>query len=161
MNNNPKVIWILVGLIIVVVIIGLVLKGKGQQPTDTSGTQGDQSSVTQEPQSTEDQSAGSVNASNTASLTYENAVAKYMDRRIQFGPDCIARPNIVTYKDNTGIMLDNRSNQSRTFTFGTTPYTIKAWGFKIVTLPDTYKTAKTIYVDCGKQLNAATIIIQE
>jgi hypothetical protein len=95
-----------------------------------------------------------------ATISYTNALIKYADRRIQFNPTCQAFPNTVTYKDNTGIMLDNRSPVARTIKVGTN-YTVKAWGFKIVVLPDIYLKSKTILIDCDKSQNVATILVQE
>ena len=109
----------------------------------------------------EDTSEGSVNVGATAAtISYTNALIKYADRRIQFNPTCQAFPNTVTYKDNTGIMLDNRSPVARTIKVGTN-YTVKAWGFKIVVLPDIYLKSKTILIDCDKSQNVATILVQE
>jgi hypothetical protein len=97
----------------------------------------------------------------SASISYANALVKYADRRIQLNDSCQAsRPNTVTYKDNTGIMIDNRSAKTRTVKVGET-YTIKPYGFKIVVLPDVYLKSKTIMVDCDKSQNVATILVQE
>jgi hypothetical protein len=84
----------------------------------------------------------------------------YKDRRIQFDASCQATPNTVTYKDNTGIMLDNRTDKALSIKVGTT-YTVAAYGFKIVYLPDVYRQSKTLLVDCGKQQNVATVLVQE
>ena len=103
-----------------------------------------------------DQTAG-VGA---VSISYANALIKYADRRIQLDTACQARPIAITYKDNTGIMIDNRSPQTRTVKVGIT-FTIKPYGFKIVVLPDIYLKSKTILVDCDKSQNVATILVQE
>ncbi|MEK7227921.1 MAG: hypothetical protein AAB681_01030, partial [Patescibacteria group bacterium] len=92
--------------------------------------------------------------------SYANALVKYKDRRIQFDDTCRAFPSTVTYKDNTGIMLDNRSAQTRIIKVGST-YTVKPYGFKIIVLPDIYLKSKTLLVDCGAAQNVATILIQE
>jgi hypothetical protein len=94
------------------------------------------------------------------SIAYADALIKYADRRIQLDKTCQAHPNTVTYKDNTGIMIDNRSPQTRTVKVGIT-FTIKPWGFKIVVLPNVYLTSKTLLVDCGQYQNVATILVQE
>ena len=95
-----------------------------------------------------------------APISYANALVKYADRRIQLDTICQAYPNTVTYKDNTGIMIDNRSQKTRTVKVGTT-FTIKPWGFKIVVLPDVYLASKTLLVDCDGSQNVATILVQE
>jgi len=94
------------------------------------------------------------------SISYANALVKYANRRIQLNEACQAYPNTVTYKDNTGIMIDNRSSQTRTVKVGTV-YTIKPYGFKIVVLPNIYLKSKTLLVDCDKSQNVATVLVQE
>ena len=98
--------------------------------------------------------------SGAAPISYTNALVKYADRRIQLDKICQAHPNTVTYKDNTGIMIDNRSPNTRTIKVGTT-FTIKPYGFKIVVLPDVYLQSKTLLVDCDQSQNVATILVQE
>ena len=95
-------------------------------------------------------------------IAYADALKTYADRRIQINSGCQASfiGHTVTYKDNTGIMIDNRSAQSHTIKIGTT-FTVKAWGFKIVVLPDIYLKSKTILVDCDNYQNVATILVQE
>ncbi len=110
---------------------------------------------------TEDTSKGSVNSGSKAKpMSYADALIKYADKRIQLDKDCQAFPNNVTYKDNTGIMIDNRAPVARTVKIGT-EYSVKAYGFKIIVLPDTYLKSKTILVDCDKSQNVATILVQE
>lgn len=95
----------------------------------------------------------------TPSISYANALAQYADRRIQFDESCQAWPNIVTYKDNTGIMIDNRSKEDVIIKVETA-YKVMAYDFKIVVLPD-IEQPKNILVDCGNSENVATILIQE
>jgi hypothetical protein len=56
-------------------------------------------------------------------------------------------------------MLDNRSAYDRTIKLDAS-YSIKAYGFKIVKLPE-ISTPMTILVDCGNKQNVATILVQE
>lgn len=110
------------------------------------------------------ESSQDINSQDTGAaivpISYAQALVKYADRRIQLDATCQAFPNNVTYKDNTGIMIDNRSPYTRSVTIGST-FTIKPWGFKIVVLPDVYLKSRTILMDCGKAFNVATILIQE
>ena len=125
---------------------------------DTSNT-GNNNSVTTESESTQDINSQTASAG-AVTISYANALVKYADRRIQLDKDCHAYPGNVTYKDNTGIMIDNRSPQTRTVKVGIT-FTIKPWGFKIVVLPDIYLKSKTLLVDCDQSQNVATILVQE
>jgi hypothetical protein len=160
-NNNTKVIWILIGLVVVAIIIALVVKDKKgpseEVPADTTGTTTGEVTTPAEDTTT---TGGGTTGGVAGTLSYEQAVEKYKDRRIQFGEDCQAHPNAVTYKDNTGIMLDNRSAKARTIKVGES-YSVKAYGWRIITLPDTYRTTKTFLVDCDKSQNVATILVQE
>ena len=153
MQKTNYTTWIVVAVVIIAVALFFVFKNKKSAvtpvvtPNDT--TQSDSTQDTSE-----------VSGIGAASISYANALVKYKDRRIQFDTTCQASPNSVTYKDNTGIMLDNRSPQTRVIKVGTN-YTIKPYGFKIVVLPDIYLKSKTLLVDCGASQNVATILIQE
>jgi hypothetical protein len=155
MEKNKLLMWI--GAIVIIIVVAVVLFfvfGNKQiaNPVTTNP-------VTTEPESVQDIDDQAVGAGATA-ISYANALVKYADRRIQLDPTCQAHPNTVTYKDNTGIMIDNRSAKTRTVKVGTT-FTIKPWGFKIVVLPDVYLKSKTILVDCDGSQNVATVLVQE
>jgi hypothetical protein len=92
-------------------------------------------------------------------ISYADALIKYKDARIQLNQICQATPNNVTYKNNTNIMIDNRSSVAHTVKIGTT-FNIKPWEFKIIklssaTLPVTW------LMDCDKSENIATILVQK
>lgn len=158
-NNNKGIIWGV--LVLAIIVLGIVFYMKSKEPAVVVEQQNETPVTTPDKNVTTD--SGSTN-NNTgvkaASIAYTDALVKYKDRRIQLDKACQANPNIVTYKDNTGIMIDNRSDKDRTVKVGTN-YTIKAWGFKIVVLPDIYLKSKTLLVDCDKSQNVATILVQE
>ena len=110
--------------------------------------------------STEDTSTGSVNVVVPVKpISYAQALVKFKDSRIQHDQNCQAYPNVMTFKNNTEIMVDNRSPLARIVKIGSV-YNIKAYGFKIIrlsslTLPTTW------FVDCGTSQNVATILIQK
>lgn len=147
-------------IIIAIAVIAVILAGAFAWYfiNNTSNT-GVNNNTTAQPESVQDISAQDIGAG-SALISYANALVKYADRRIQLDASCQAHPNTVTYKDNTGIMIDNRSPKTRTVKVGTT-FTIKSWGFKIVVLPDVYLKSKTILVDCDQSQNVATISVQE
>jgi len=142
-------VWIIVAVVVIAAIIFFVFQNK---PATDQQAEEPAESV----QDINEQDTGAA----VVPISYASALVKYADRRIQLDATCQAFPNNVTYKDNTGIMIDNRSPYTRTVTIGGN-YTIKPWGFKIVVLPDVYLKSKTILMDCGKALNVATILIQE
>ena len=125
----------------------------------TSNIETTNNTTSTQPKSTQNTGSKNTSVINT-SISYADALVKYADRRIQLDPMCQAHPNNITYKDNTGIMIDNRSEKTRTIKIGAT-FTIKPWGFKIVVLPDVYLKTTTILVDCDQSQNVATILIQE
>ena len=147
--DKKLTMWI--GVIVALVVIAIISFAVLNKPTVKQVTTG--------PDSVQDISVVDTGAA-AAPISYVDALIKYADRRIQLDLTCQAHPNNVVYKDNTGIMIDNRSPQTRTVKVGTT-FTIKPWGFKIVVLPDVYLKAKTILVDCGQYQNVATILVQE
>ena len=151
-KNTNTIIWVIV---IAVLIIGVVMIfGKKtvapvENPTDATIS---------EPESTQDTTAGSATVSGS-SMKYTDAVAKYVDRRIQLDKVCQAHPNNVTYKNGTTIMIDNRSPQAARVHLGSV-FTINPYSFKIVTLSST-TFPKTFLVDCGTSQNVATILVQK
>ena len=162
-NNSKMWMWVGVVIVVVAIILFFVVKNKkgddtlSQEMANTVATSTTATSTQQE--STQDKT-GVTSGAGSVSISYADALVKYSDRRIQLDLVCQAHPNVVTYKDNTGIMIDNRSPFSRAVKVGTT-FTIKPYGFKIVTLPDVYLASKTLLVGCDKSQNVATILVQE
>jgi len=153
MEKNKIWIWVLVALVVVIVLFFVF----SNEQTVDQVTTGNPSTTA--PESVQDISSQDTGVA-AAAISYANALVKYADRRIQLDATCQAHPNTVTYKDNTGIMIDNRSPQARTVKVGTT-FTIKPWGFKILVLPDVYLVSKTLLVDCDGSQNVATVLVQE
>lgn len=164
MEKERSTMWIS-GVVLVVVIAGVLFMVLNKKDT-TEISEGDTTTVvnngttTDEPKESVQDTTGSKTGAPAVSISYANALVKYADRRIQLDKMCQAIPNVVTYKDNTGIMIDNRSAETRTVKIDQT-YTIKPYGFRIVVLPDIYLKSKTILVDCDGSQNVATILIQE
>ncbi len=163
--KNKALIWILVLIIAAGLIVWAVRSNRAGAPADGSpaGTENSQNGGSLE--STEDISAGSVNAPASGvapvTLSYAQALQRYADKRIQFDTDCQAIPNRATFKNGTTIMLDNRSGQARTIHIGSLgDYSVKAWGFKIVTL-SSGMLPNPAAVDCGTQENVAIITVQK
>jgi hypothetical protein len=92
-------------------------------------------------------------------ISYADALVKYKDARIQLGKMCQAIPNNVTFKNNTSIMIDNRTPVDHTIKLGTT-FSIKAWGFKIIKLSSPTLPA-TWMMNCDEARNVSTILIQK
>lgn len=126
-------------------------ESSNQTPTTTDGTS---------PQPPADSQPSPVSRPSASTSEYTKLVAQYEGRRIQFGELCQATPNNVTFKNGTSILLDNRADEVRTMQLGNKSYTLAAYGYRVVTLnysPLPY----TITLDCNKQYNVATILIQK
>jgi hypothetical protein len=162
-KGNSKNMWIWV-VVIVLVVAGILIAVKMNKSATSVA-------VVQTPspdavQVTEDTSAGSIDTPAMAgvspvTISYEDALVKYKDSRIQLAPGatCAATPTTVTYKNGTVIMIDNRAPQARTLKIGV-GYSVKGYGFKLIklssaTLPSTW------LVDCDGQQNVATILLQK
>ena len=158
---------IVVGVIVVIIAIALMMRNKSEvvetpvadQTTvtpDTNGQPGAEAVI-------EDVTTGSVHSSIdvAALMTYQDAIAKYGDRRIQFLPSCQANPHTVTFKNKTELMLDNRSANARSIHMGTLgTFPIKAWGFKIIDLTSTM-LPNVLAIDCDQLQNVALLTIQK
>jgi hypothetical protein len=153
-TKNNKTIWIVAGLVVVALVIVYAFRSSPVITTnDTVVTP-----AVNEPVGTLD---ASYSSSPAMTISYADALVKYKDRRIQFNTVCQAFPNTVTYNEDMGVMIDNRSPSVRGIMIDKL-YTIKPYGFIIVKLPNvTLNGKKTYGVDCDKQLNTATILVQE
>jgi len=163
-NKNNSLVWWIVGVIVIAGFITWIVSANqaAPAPAETATTTAD--ATLQAPESVEDLSVGSVDAStaigaNPAGISYGQALIAYANRRIQLDSKCQAEPNQVTYKNNTNIMIDNRSAIARTVHVGNY-YPIKAFGFKVINL-SLAKLPGTFYLDCGTGQNEATILIQK
>jgi hypothetical protein len=90
---------------------------------------------------------------------YEQALLLFQERRIQLDENCQARPNNVTFKNGTLVMIDNRSDKLRTVRLGAV-FSIKPYSYQVVKM-DNPKNGSTIYMGCDGSQNVATILIQK
>lgn len=92
-------------------------------------------------------------------LTYDEALKKYANSRIQLDKDCNAFPGQMSIANGTEIMLDNRSPEERSVVFDLKTYKISGYGFTVVKT-----SAKTLplitYLDCGLKQNVSKITVQ-
>lgn len=145
------------GVVVVVLVIIFAFKMRAPGSLQT-GEPAENEMTALEP--SEDVGPGSINASSPAApISYQNALLKYKDARLQLDTTCQGSPDRMTFKNGTNIMIDNRSPNTRTVKVGST-FTIKPWGFKIVNLSSATLPA-TWYVDCDQSQNVSTILIQK
>jgi hypothetical protein len=156
-----KTVWTWVAVILgiaVFVFLFSLLKIKNTENANLTNTVSLNNSALI-PQSTLDTS-GLPKGASINPISYDDALIKYANKRIQFDGNCQAFPNTVTYKAGTSIMIDNRSGEARTINIGV-DYSVKAYGFKFITLPNVDLQSKTILIDCDKSQNVATILVQK
>lgn len=164
--NNKTLGWIF-GLLVVALVIVLIVRATNDNASligdESSYVDGDDTALP----STEDTSAGSVNVPTTSgiapvTMSYQDALSSYATSRIQFDTACQATPNAATWKVGTNIMLDNRAPEARIIHLGSLgDFSVKGYGFKIVTLSLTGLATNAIAVDCGANQSVAIITVQQ
>ena len=101
----------------------------------------------------------SVNSGVLPTSSYTDLVKQYSDRRIQFDEKCQTTPAITTFKNNTSILLDNRSSWSRAVSVGGVKYQLSGYGYKVVTLSSS-SLPKELSLDCENLYNVGKILLQ-
>ncbi|MCM2338834.1 MAG: hypothetical protein NDI62_00030 [Burkholderiales bacterium] len=160
-NKNYSVLYYSLGAVVFIIVIVLmfwfIAKGKNaalvgdldqkvdQEITIPAGEIGNGTTAAKKPV--------------TPSISYADALVKYKNSRIQLDETCQAIPNNVTYKNNTYVMVDNRSASPRSIKLGA-DYTVRAYGFRLIKLSSDTLPA-TFLLDCGNSQNVATILIQK
>lgn len=93
---------------------------------------------------------------------YTQLVKEYNGWRIQFDIRCQASPTDITVKNNTKVMFDNRSGDSRVITIGGVKYDFPGYGYKVLNISGDKNSlpAKVTY-NCGSALNTGSILIQK
>jgi len=99
------------------------------------------------------------------SLSYGEALKLYEGKRFQFGlnnvNNCMVTPYSSVFKKGVKVMLDNRIGKQITIRLDNVPYTISAYGFRIITLTTSAQLPHTISIDCETGQNNGQIILQQ
>ncbi len=154
MNNNIKVFSTVVVVVLLVLAVYFFIKKDKMMPEEGNTTPTATTTDT-----TVGYSPEAPGYTPAQAIAYADALKKYADKRLQITPTCQVTPNKVTYKNGTTIMIDNRSDKAKSIKVGST-FSVPAYGFKIVTLSSATLPA-TYLIDCDKQQNAGTIILQK
>lgn len=141
---------IIIGLVLLVVFDSAKDKENVNQAANTQMTY----------LSTEDISWGSVNALKDKApevkpLSYQEALVKYKEKRIEINDGCMASPNTTSFKNNTNIMIDNISQVPKTLQIGK-KVSVSANSFKIINLSSTKLPTKLV-VECNGKIGVANI----
>ena len=100
----------------------------------------------------------------TTGQTYDQTLAAYADRRIQFNEKCQGIPGQIVLKTGTKIMLDNRSKYVQTINLDGTKVVLPAYSWQIVTITTKNQLPYNYGIDCksdgGSTENGAMINLQ-
>ncbi len=100
----------------------------------------------------------------TAGQTYDQTLAAYADRRIQFNEKCQGIPGQMVLKAGTKIMLDNRSKYTQTISLDGAKVVLPAYSWQIVTVTTKNQLPYGFGIDCksegGTTENGAMINLQ-
>lgn len=160
-NGMKKIYWALV-VIAVIAVVGYFKMGSKSLPY--VGYQGASSpSPSSSPVKTvykpKAKSAPTSNSDSGTAMAYTDLVKQYTDRRIQFDDNCQTTPSAPTYKNNTSILLDNRSATARVVSVNGVKYQLGGYGYKVITLSST-TLPREMSVDCGSRYNVGRILLQ-
>ena len=172
---KKKDLYIIIGVIVVVIIIiwAIIFAYKpnngGNILNPSQGTQNENAPAgpeTSTPESSSPSTSTPTSSTSTsASLSYEEALKIYKDKRFQFSyasaNNCIMSPSSSVFKKGTKVMMDNRYNKQITIYLDGTAYNIAAYDFKIITLTTSAQLPHTIKVDCDMGKNNGQIILQQ
>lgn len=157
MEKKSAIYLVIAAIIIVLLIIGVKLSRNSapiQSPEQTIST----SSQDQAPTSSANSTLTPRNVPLKQPLSYSAALKIYLNKRVQFDSTCQMIPAILSIKNNTQIMFDNRSGKNLQISLDNKKYDIEKNGFLILFLSN--KTLPhTIAVDCGSGKNNGRIIL--
>lgn len=156
-------IGIIIGIVVIIIVILLVAGHKSQAPVVEDKTplvNTEDTAMTPPARIITQPKVTPPVVATAPTMTYDQAVKAYGERRVQFAQNCQASPTQPTFKGGTEIMLDNRSSETKTLAFDATTYTIPAYGFQIVTL-SAETLPHTIMVDCNGSQNVTSILVQK
>lgn len=159
MERNKK-LWI--GIIVVIILLVIFwAMNKSFAPAPETGRGGAPLfSANPATLPTEDISPGSINLNaKKPTISYEDALAKYSNTLLYIDEGCKVSPANLTVKNNTDIMIDNRTSAIQVVKVGMM-FPIKANSFKLVKLSSATLPA-TWLMDCGKMTKVASILIEK
>ncbi|MDP2932937.1 MAG: hypothetical protein Q8N81_02290, partial [bacterium] len=87
----------------------------------------------------------------TAGLTYDQTLAAYADKRIQFNEKCQGIPGQMVLKKGTKIMLDNRSKYVQTINLDGAKVVLPAYSWQIVTVTTKNQLPYNFGIDCKSE----------
>lgn len=151
-----KRLWYVVAAVAVLVVLAAVVSGNKGGWVGPTGTPTPSASASVSATPKPGVSAKPI----PMPASYSEAVKQYANQRIQFDMYCQAKPVNATYKSGMGIMLDNRSGDTRIVAVGGVQYHLAGYGWTII-VPQPKTLPATLPVDCGAARNVSAILIQQ
>ena len=148
---------ILFGLVSLVVIDHYKGKEEVKAPVVYAGTEDISEGSISAPKSVK---AGSATNTEIKLLPYHEALGLYSGKRIELNHACTSIPNTMTLKNNTKVMIDNKSETMKAIKIGKIVTTVKGRGFKIMNLSSS-KLPTKLLIDCDTSKGVATILLEK
>lgn len=162
-QENQGTFWSVLGAIVVIAIIVVAAVLRGPKDVAISNVQVPQQTALENKSPMQPRYyapvAGETQSPIAPKLSYDAAVNKFWNMRIQFGENCVATPAVSTFKNGTELMIDNRSTQDKVFTVNGSSYPIAAHDYAVVPFTATTSPQK-FTINCGVMQNAATVTVQ-
>ncbi len=152
-DNQPMFLGF--GIILIVAIVAIALEYKAASPIVTPEPILPNIATTTPSAKTPTKTVTKT----TGTLTYEQALAKYEGYMLQFNTQCQSNPTRKTVKNNTTLMLDNRTSTKKTITIDGKVYSVPAYGYSLANFSNS-KLPHVSTINCGSQNNVAQVTIQ-
>ena len=153
---NTK-LWIIVVILIAAGAFFWLQNGSPSSTTKTT-TPTHSSAPTAKPSATKGAQV-TTSPDATPSMTYTQLVQMYAGKTLQFSESCQVTPKSFVLKNNTAILLDNRSASAKTIVIEGRSYSLGAYGYQVVTVSSS-SLPSTLHVNCDSSVNVGTINLQ-
>lgn len=136
--------WIGAGIaVLVVIILGLVLRGKTNAPAAPETPSADQSTV--------------ETATKTApAVSYQQMLSIYKNRMVTVANNCVVTPEDQKLDMNTMLLVNNASNSTQVIGFGSDTYTVSPKHYRTIKL---VKDGRFIISCDGKPTHSAVTVL--
>jgi hypothetical protein len=170
-NEKQAWAWIIVG-VVVILLLALLLSHIGKKNEEHNAMmmeESEQNAAAEQSQSsttppatpaTTAPSSTTTMKEPTGSAAYLAALNTYAKSRIQLDDTCQALPKSMVIINGSKVMLDNRSQFTRTVSINEMSYTIVPYGWQIVYLYSK-SVPTTVTLNCDTDINVAQVLLQK
>lgn len=158
-QNLRTPLTILAVAVVLAAVTYLLVAGRATPPPPASAPVAGPTDQTPEEATTTEPGSVARPTTTRPRVSYGDVVLQYGERRVQFNESCEATPGQVTFKNNTTVMFDSRSEGRRVLTIDGRRYTINGDGYVLVRLSSP-TLPYSVSVDCDNGRNNAVILLQ-